>query len=109
MREHTTSSTGCEGEKEVMCLHTMGHIRAIHAPTAVTCVNVFPYPTLSSNEVEFVHDKETDILHILPLFPPAGQHIPVLRSTDDDITLHQNRGVVENGRIIANLYVHVQY
>ena len=47
--------------------------------------------------MELIHNEEVDILYILPLFPPPRQHVPVLGSTDDDITLLHSRGEREGG------------
>ena len=44
---------------------------------------------ISSQELEFVNNEELDILNIPPLFPPPGQHIPLLRGGDDDVPLGQ--------------------
>lgn len=45
-----------------------------------------PYPILSPNEMNLIHNEETDILDILPLFPSAGQNIPFIWGADDNVT-----------------------
>lgn len=42
-----------------------------------------------TNQMEFIHNEEWDVLHILALLPPPGQHVPVLRGGDDNVSLLQ--------------------
>ena len=39
--------------------------------------------------MKLVHDEQTDVLHVFPLFPSPGQHVPPLGGTDDDVTLEK--------------------
>lgn len=43
------------------------------------------YPVLAANQVRLVHDKEADVLDVLPLLPAAGQDVPFVRRADDDV------------------------
>ena len=46
-----------------------------------------PHPVLSTNQMQLVHNKQVYILHILPLLPPPGEDVPVLRCRHDDCPL----------------------
>ncbi len=78
-----------------------------------TCSSSPAYPILASNEVQLIHDKEADVLHVLTLFPPPREDIPVLRGTHDHMTLGGGGGGEQNGGVEARkvegkeLLVHV--
>ena len=47
------------------------------------------YPRFSADQMGFIKDKQMDILHILSLFPSAGQHIPLFWGTNNHVTLQR--------------------
>ena len=52
------------------------------------------HPTLSTDEVELINDKERYILHILALLPASRQNVPVFWCADNDMALErEQRGV----------------
>lgn len=59
-----------------------------HHKTDTTSVNK-PYPILSTNKMNLIHNEETDILDVLPLFPSAGQNVPLIWGANDDVTFSQ--------------------
>jgi len=38
--------------------------------------------------MQFVNNEQTDCLNVLSLFPATRQHVPLLRSADNDVALH---------------------
>lgn len=48
---------------------------------------VLSYPWFTTNQMSFIQDEQVNILHILSLFPSSWQHIPLLRSAHNYITL----------------------
>lgn len=44
------------------------------------------YPILATNKVSLIYNKETDVLDIFPLFPSAGQNVPLVWCADDDVS-----------------------
>lgn len=41
--------------------------------------------------MQFIHDKETDTLNVLPLLPASRQHVPVFWNTNDQVPLKNNK------------------
>lgn len=84
--EQMTSSTGCGGGEE-----RERSVRGCRAKNKTKQKNTvsfsLAYPVLSSNQVRLVHDKEADVLDVLPLLPAAGQNVPFVRRADDDVAL----------------------
>ena len=39
--------------------------------------------------MQLIHNEQADVLHVLPLLPPPGEHVPLLRGADHDVALGQ--------------------
>ncbi len=39
--------------------------------------------------MNLIYNEETNVLHVLPLFPAAGQDVPLVWGADDDVTFPQ--------------------
>jgi len=39
--------------------------------------------------MQLINDKQADSLHVLALLPTPRQHVPLLRCTNDNVTLHR--------------------
>ncbi len=47
------------------------------------------YSIVTSNEMNLIYNEETNVLHVLPLFPAAWQDVPLVWGADDDVTFTQ--------------------
>ena len=45
------------------------------------------HPIVSSNQMQFVHNEQVNVLNVLSLFPTSTEHIPELRDTNNNATL----------------------
>ena len=77
---------GGEGEEEGGGSHYVGYWTDVPLPASPT-PDASPHPVLSTNQMQLVHNKQVYILHILPLLPPPGEDVPVLRCRHDDCPL----------------------
>ena len=78
IREHTISRTGYGKKRNILYKD-------------LTMRSPLPYPIFTSNEVKFICNEETDILHIFSLFPSTREHVPIFRSADDKVALKETK------------------
>ena len=51
--------------------------------------NLVGRPNLRTDELALVTDKETEVLHVLPLLPPSRDDVPLHRSANDNISFFE--------------------
>lgn len=56
---------------------------------AISSLKFKAYPIVAADEMELVDNEEVDALDVLPLLPPPGEDVPLIRGADDDVPLGQ--------------------